>query len=84
MAEPAVAGHGHRVRLTADKGEQAPDGLWRCVDRSSQGTAHWWLQPVDDDARRWLAAPRCPLKPIQGCISYPSRLMHPPDVAALF
>jgi hypothetical protein len=84
MGEPSVAGAGRRVRLDADKGQEAPAGVWRCVDRSSQGTAHWWLQPVDADARTWLAAPHCPLKLIQGCISYPSRLMRPPDVAALF
>jgi len=84
VAEPSVAGHGHRVRLDADKGQQAPAGLWRCVDRSDRGMAHWWLLPVDDEAHAWLAAPHCPLQLLQGCISYPSRLMRAPDVAALF
>jgi hypothetical protein len=84
VSELSAAGHGHRVRLDADKGEQAPAGLWRCVDRSDRGAAHWWVMPADEEARAWLAAPHCPLKLVQGCISWPSRLMRPPDVAALF
>jgi len=84
VAEPSAAGYGHRVRLDADKGQQAPAGLWRCVDRSGQGTGHWWVQPADQEAHRWLAAPHCPLALTQGCISWPSRLMLPPDVPALF
>jgi hypothetical protein len=71
------------VRLEADKGQETPAGVWRCVDRSP-GTGEWWLQPADEDARAWLAAPHCPLQPVQGCVSYPSRLMRPPDVLSLF
>lgn len=82
MNEPAVAGHGHRVRLKHWK-DVAPAGVWRCIERSPE-PASWWLQPVDDAARAWLAAPGCPLKAVQGCVEYPTRLMDPPDVAALF
>jgi hypothetical protein len=84
MPEQPVAGHGHRVRLEpVKKGEQEPPGVWRCLDRSPE-PASWWVQPVDEDARRWLAAPGCPLRPVQGCVEYPARAMRPPDVAALF
>jgi hypothetical protein len=84
MAEPSAASHGHRVRLEANKGQTAPPGVWRCVDRSPDGTGHWWILPSDREATEWLADPRCPLRMIQGCISWPSRLMRPPDVARLF
>jgi len=84
MAEPSAAGHGHRVRLDADKGQEAPPGVWRCLDRSDVGTGQWWVMPVDDDALRWLAGPHCPFKLLQGCITYPSRLMRPPDITPLF
>lgn len=84
MAEESAAGHGHRVRLSADKGVDPPPGLWRCIDRSPAGTGHWWIQPADAEALTWLAGPHCPQKLLQGCISYPSRLMRPPDVTPLF
>ncbi len=84
MPEQAVAGYGHRVRLEpARKDEPAPPGLWRCLDRAPEPGC-WWLHPADQEARRWLAASDCPLRPVQGCVEYPSRLMRPPDVAALF
>lgn len=82
MPEQPVAGHGHRVRLEPWK-DVEPAGVWRCLDRSPE-PASWWVQPVDEDAHRWLAAPDCQLRPVQGCVEYPSRLMRPPDVAALF
>ena len=84
MAEPPVAGHGHRVRLDpAQKGGEAPAGLWRCIDHAP-AAGHWGIQPADSEARQWLAAPGCPLPVVQGCVEYPSRVMRPPDVAALF
>jgi hypothetical protein len=82
MAEPPIAGHGHRVRLDRWK-DVAPVGLWRCVDRSPE-PACWWVLPVDGEARAWLADPACPLRPVQGCVEYPSRLMAAPDVLPLF
>lgn len=83
MPEQPVAGYGHRVRLEPRRDDVAPAGVWRCVDRSPE-PACWWVQPADTDARRWLAAPDCPLVSTQGCVEWPSRLMWPPDVAALF
>jgi hypothetical protein len=83
VAEQPIAGHGHRVRLEPRRDEVEPAGVWRCLDRSPE-PASWWVQPADDDAREWLAAPDCPLRPMQGCVEWPSRLMRPPDVAALF
>lgn len=82
MAEQAVAGYGHRVRLDPWK-DVEPPGVWRCLDRSPE-PASWWVQPMDSDARRWLAAPHCPLQSVHGHVEWPSRLMRPPDVAALF
>lgn len=82
MAEQAVAGYGHRVRLEP-LGEVTPPGVWRCLDRSPQ-PGHWWTAPADAESRRWLAAPGCPLTVVQRCVEWPSRLMRPPDVAALF
>jgi hypothetical protein len=82
MSEAPVAGHGHRVLLQADK-DVAPVGVWRCIDRSPTA-GHWWVQPSDREAREWLAVPDCPLRLTQGCVEWPSRLMWPPDVAALF
>jgi hypothetical protein len=83
VAEQPIAGHGHRVRLEQRRDEVAPGGVWRCLDRSPEPGA-WWVQPADPEAHRWLAAPDCPLRPVQGCVEWPSRLMRPPDVAALF
>jgi hypothetical protein len=82
MSEQPVAGYGHRVRLDPLK-DVAPEGVWRCLDLSPE-PGHWWVCPVDPVAIRWLAAPDCPLRPVQRCVEWPSRLMRPPDVAALF
>jgi hypothetical protein len=82
MPEQAVAGYGHRVRLDPWK-DVEPAGVWRCLDRTPEPGC-WWITPADELAHRWLAAPDCPLRPVQGCVEYPSRLMRPPDVAALF
>jgi hypothetical protein len=80
----SLARHGHRVRLTADKGQPAPPGVWRCLDRSAQGTGHWWIAPADEEAARWLLVPHCPLQTISGHVSYPSRLFTAPDTPSLF
>lgn len=82
MIEQPIAGYGHRVILDPLQ-DVAPDGVWRCLDRSPTA-GHWWVQPMDPEARRWLATHACPLTSVQGCVEYPSRLMRPPDVAALF
>jgi hypothetical protein len=82
VSEQATAGHGHRVRLDP-MGEVAPPGVWRCLDRAPE-PGHWWVQPVDTQARGWAYEQKCPLTVVQGCVQWPSRLMQPPDVAALF
>ena len=82
MAEPTTAGYGRRVRLEPLQ-DVAPGGVWRCLDRSPE-PGRWWVMPVDGEAAAWLADPGCPLRPVQGCVEWPSRLMLPPDVAALF
>lgn len=82
MAEPAIAGHGHRVRLQPMP-DVEPAGLWRCLDRAPH-PGEWWVQPADSEARAWLTSPRNVLGITQGCVSYPSRLMAAPDVLPLF
>jgi hypothetical protein len=48
-------------------------GGWRTIDRSPDG---WWLQPVDDLARRWLAVHGSKAGATSGCISvHTSRLV---------
>jgi len=85
MAEQAVAGYGHRVRLVrrTRNDDVEPPGVWRCLD-SSPEPGCWWIMAVDSEARAWLADPSCPLPVQQRCIQWPSRAMRPPDVAALF
>jgi hypothetical protein len=83
VSEQPVAGHGHRVRLDPWRNVAEPAGVWRCLDRGP-APGCWWVRPADGDAQRWLAASGSLLAPVQGCVQYPSRLMRPPDVAALF
>lgn len=82
MSEAPIAGYGHRVRLEPLK-DVSPPGVWRCLDAGPM-PGHWWVMAVDSEARAWLAAPGCPLPVVQRCVQWPSRLMRPPDVAALF
>lgn len=82
MSDPAIAGYGHRVLLQADK-DTAPAGVWRCLDRSPE-PGRWWVQPSDTEARAWLVEHGSGVAAVSGCIAWPSRLMWPPDVAALF
>lgn len=52
-----------------------PHGLWRAIDQAP-GAGQWWLLPVDDAARAWLARFPGARQP-GGCISRASRVLIP-------
>jgi len=67
---------GSTVHVEDSKDEPAPPhGRWKAVS-AAPGTGQWWLLPVDEAAREWLA--RFPgQRHLGGCIVRSGRVLVP-------
>lgn len=67
---------GSTVQVEDSKDEPAPPaGRWKVVS-AAPGAGMWWLLPVDDAGREWLAA-HSDQRHLGGCITRSGRVLVP-------